>query len=132
MSFGKMFNDVLTIEKLYNNICQQLTSQYIIEVYPPIYYRVGREDSESEELEQMTNNLKSLQVSIGYILSWANMSGFFEEEPYMTNRVEQFDTLNYQQLIARSNDEAELMIDELLKLNGYLVKNNLIREEDNG
>lgn len=132
MSFRKMFNDILTIEKLYNNICQQLTSQYIIEVYPPLYYSVGREDSESKELEQMTNNLRSLQVSTGYILGWANMNGFFEEEPYMTNRVDQFDTLKYQKLIARFNDEAELMIDELIKLKKYLVKNNLIREEDNG
>lgn len=126
MSFRKMFNDILTIEKLYNNICQQLTNQYIIEVYPPIYYRVSRQDSESEELEQMTNNLKSLQVSTGYILGWANMNGFFEEEPYMTNRVEQFDTLNYQQLISRFNDEAELMIAELTALKAYLIKNNLI------
>lgn len=129
MSFRKMFNDILTIEKLYNNVCQQLTNQYIIEVYPPFYYRVSRQDSESEELEQMTNNLKSLQVSTGYILGWANMNGFFEEEPYMTNRVEQFDTLNYQQLISRFNDEAELMIDELNALQTYLIKNKLILDK---
>ncbi|CAK1233362.1 unnamed protein product [Fructobacillus fructosus] len=129
MSFRKMFNDILTIEKLYNNVCQQLANQYIIEVYPPIYYSVVRQDSESEELEQMTNNLKSLQVSTGYLLGWANMNGFFDEEPYMTNRVEQFDTLNYQQLIARFNDEAELMIDELNALQTYLIKNNLILDK---
>ncbi|CAK1225774.1 hypothetical protein ACT5YR_00075 [Fructobacillus fructosus] len=129
MSFRKMFNDILTIETLYNNVCQQLTNQYIIEVYPPIYYRVSRQDSESEELEQMANNLKSLQVSIGYILGWANMNGFFEEVPYMTNRVEQFDTLNYHQLIARFNDEAELMIAELTALKAYLIKNNLILDK---
>lgn len=128
MSFGKMFNDILTIEQLYNNICQQLTSQFIIESYPPIYYLVSRQDSESEELEQMTNNLKSLQVTTGYILGWANMNGFYDEEPYVTNRVDQLDVLTYRELKERFSDEAEMMIMELRSLRSYLIKNNLIAD----
>lgn len=129
MSFGKMFNDILTVEQLYNNICQQLTNQYIIESYPPIYYRVSRQDSESEELEQMTNNLKSLQVTTGYILGWANMNGFYDEKPYVTNRVDQFDVLTYRELNERFSDETDLIINELRSFRSYLINNNLIADK---
>lgn len=129
MSFGKMFNDILKIEQLYNSICQQLTNQYIIESYPPIYNLVSRQDSESEELEQMISNLRSLQVSTGFILGWANMNGFYDEKPYVTNRVDQFDTLDYQNLTTKFSDEADLMINELRLLHIYLINNNLITDK---
>ncbi|MCK8617563.1 hypothetical protein LNP00_04190 [Fructobacillus sp. M158] len=128
MSFGKMFHDILTIEQLYNNICQQLTNQYIIEAYPPLDYLVSRQDSESEELEQMTSNLKALQVSTGYILGLANMNGFYDEKTYVTNRVDQLDLLTYRELKERFSDEAEMMIKELRSLRSYLIKNNLITD----